>query len=79
MNRIISDTAEYGCYLFNNSCIPLLTDFMTRVEKNHIGSKNSASYDKKELDIYDSSTKNHSIEKICKILRNNMKNMKKLA
>ena len=79
MNRIISDTAEYGCYLFNNSCIPLLTDFMTRVEKNHIGSKNQASYDKKELDIYDSSTKNHSIEKIGKILRNNMKNMKKLA
>ena len=79
MNRIISDTAEYGCYLFNNSCIPLLTDFMTRVEKNHIGSKNSALYDKKELDIYDSSTKNHSIEKIGKILRNNMKNMKKLA
>ena len=79
MNRIISDTAEYGCYLFNNSCIPLLTDFMTRVEKNHIGSKNQDSYDKKELDIYDSSTKNHSIEKIGKILRNNMKNMKKLA
>ena len=79
MNRIISDTAEYGCYLFNNSCIPLLTDFMTRVEKNQIGSKNSTSYDKKELDIYDSSTKNHSIEKIGKILRNNMKNMKKLA
>ena len=79
MNRIISDTAEYGCYLFNNSCIPLLTEFMTRVEKNHIGSKNQASYDKKELDIYDSSTKNHSIEKIGKILRNNMKNMKKLA
>ena len=79
MNRIISDTAEYGCHLFNNSCIPLLTDFMTRVEKNHIRSKNQDSYDKKELDIYDSSTKNHSIEKIGKILRNNMKNMKKLA
>ena len=79
MNRIISDTAEYGCYLFNNSCIPLLTEFMTVIEKIHIGSKNSAPYDKKELDLYDNSTKNHSIEKIGKILRNNMKNMKKLT
>ena len=79
MNRIISDTAEYGCYLFNNSCIPLLTEFMRGIENIHIGSKNSAPCDKKELDIYDRSTKNHPIEKIGKILRNNMKNMKKLA
>ena len=79
MNRIISDTAEYGCYLFNNSCIPLLTEFMRGIENIHIGSKNSAPCDKKELDLYDRSTKNHPIEKIGKILRNNMKNMKKLA
>ena len=24
MNSIISDTAEYGCYLFNNEAIPLI-------------------------------------------------------
>lgn len=24
MNRVISDTAEYGCYLFANACVPLL-------------------------------------------------------
>ena len=79
MNRIISDTAEYGCYLFNNSCIPLLTEFMREIENNHIGSKNSAPCDKKELDLYDRSTKNHPIEKIGKVLRSNMKNMKKLT
>ncbi|MFZ3273417.1 MAG: ketol-acid reductoisomerase, partial [Lutibacter sp.] len=28
MNRIISDTAEYGCYLFDHACKPLLADFM---------------------------------------------------
>ena len=28
MNRVISDTAEYGCYLFNHACKPLLKDFM---------------------------------------------------
>ena len=79
MNRIISDTAEYGCYLFNNSCIPLLTEFMRGIENIHIGSKNSAPCDKEELSMYDTSTMNHPIEKIGKILRNNMKNMKKLA
>ena len=79
MNRIISDTAEYGCYLFNNSCIPLLNNFMRGIEKIHIGSKHTGEYDKKELEQYDKTTKNHSIEKIGKILRNNMKNMKKLA
>ena len=79
MNRIISDTAEYGCYLFNNSCIPLLDDFMKGVEKTHIGSKYVSEYDKKELELFDKKTNNHSIEKIGKTLRNNMKNMKKLA
>jgi ketol-acid reductoisomerase len=28
MNRVISDTAEYGCYLFDQACKPLLGDFM---------------------------------------------------
>ena len=27
MNKVISDTAEYGCYLFDNACRPLLKDF----------------------------------------------------
>ena len=30
MNRTISDTAEYGCYLFDHACKPLLADFMTK-------------------------------------------------
>ncbi len=28
MNRVISDTAEYGCYLFDHACKPLLSGFM---------------------------------------------------
>jgi ketol-acid reductoisomerase len=36
MNRIISDTAEYGCYLFDHACKPLLTDFMKTIETNVI-------------------------------------------
>ena len=37
MNRVISDTAEYGCYLFDHACKPLLTDFMKTVSTNVIG------------------------------------------
>ncbi len=79
MNRIISDTAEYGCYLFNHSCLPLLTEFMKKIDKSHIGMINNV----KEIDMinlnkYDSVTANHPIEITGMILRKNMSNMKKL-
>ncbi|MCF6313871.1 MAG: ketol-acid reductoisomerase [Verrucomicrobiales bacterium] len=37
MNAVISDTAEYGCYLFNHACVPLLEDFMSKVDTSVIG------------------------------------------
>ncbi len=37
MNRVISDTAEYGCYLFDHACRPLLKDFMAKIDTNVIG------------------------------------------
>ena len=37
MNVVISDTAEYGCYLFNHAAIPLLQDFMKTVNTDVIG------------------------------------------
>lgn len=37
MNRVISDTAEYGCYLFDHACQPLLADFMKKIDTNVIG------------------------------------------
>jgi ketol-acid reductoisomerase len=36
MNRVISDTAEYGCYLFDHACKPLLGDFMKKIEQVRI-------------------------------------------
>ena len=39
MNRTISDTAEYGCYLFDHACKPLLADFMKTIDTNVIGKK----------------------------------------
>ncbi len=38
MNRVISDTAEYGCYLFDHAAKPLLDDFMKSIDKDVIGS-----------------------------------------
>ena len=37
MNVVISDTAEYGCYLFNHAAFPLLQDFMKKVDVDVIG------------------------------------------
>jgi ketol-acid reductoisomerase len=37
MNVVISDTAEYGCYLFTQSAIPLLVDFMKKIDSDVIG------------------------------------------
>jgi ketol-acid reductoisomerase len=37
MNRVISDTAEYGCYLFDHACKPLLAGFMEKIETDTIG------------------------------------------
>jgi len=45
MNRIISDTAEYGCYLFDHACKPLLADFMKTVDTNIIGKNYNAEMD----------------------------------
>ncbi len=79
MNRIISDTAEYGCYLFNNKCVPLLEDFISNVDKQHLGGElDGTEIDKVLLNKYDLKTKNHRIEKIGITLRKNMSSMKKL-
>ena len=79
MNRIISDTAEYGCYLFNQSCLPLLSDFMKKITKSHIGTiDDEKTYDKELLNKFDNDSKNHSIELIGMTLRKNMSSMKKL-
>ena len=80
MNRIISDTAEYGCYLFNHKCLPLLDDFMKDIDRGFIGEpiRDDYSFDFQELKKYDEYTTKHPIEKIGKLLRKDMSNMKKL-
>ena len=80
MNRIISDTAEYGCYLFDHACKPLLGDFFKNVNKNLIGEKFTEpnQIDNKELIKINKLIRNHPIEKVGKKLRKSMINMKNI-
>ncbi len=78
MNRVISDTAEYGCYLFDHAAKPLLVDFMKTVKTDIIGkpfSKSNA-VDNVDLIAVNDAIRNHPIEKIGKELRGAMKAMK---
>jgi ketol-acid reductoisomerase len=78
MNRIISDTAEYGCYLFDHACQPLLSDFMSKIETTVIGiSYPNEAIDHQELLKINTLIRNHPIEKVGSELRNAMSNMSK--
>jgi ketol-acid reductoisomerase len=78
MNRVISDTAEYGCYLFDHACKPLLTDFMKTVDTNVIGKSFSKTNAVDNLDLIsvNDAIRNHKIEAVGQRLRNAMTAMK---
>ena len=79
MNRIISDTAEYGCYLFDHACKPLLVDFMKTVKTDVIGlaySSETNAVDNATLISVNQSIRSHSIESIGSTLRQAMTDMK---
>jgi ketol-acid reductoisomerase len=80
MNRVISDTAEYGCYLFDHACKPLLANFMTNIETRLIGKQFSIDnqVDNKKLIAVNQALRNHPIEKIGATLRTSMSAMQKL-
>ncbi len=81
MNRIISDTAEYGCYLFDHACKPLLKDFMKTVDTDVIGKPfaTSNAVDNKLLIEVNLSIRNHPIEEVGAWLRESMTEMKKIG
>ena len=78
MNRVISDTAEYGCYLFDHACKPLLADFMKTVDTSVIGKSFSTKtgVDNIELIKVNDAIRNHPIETVGKRLRAAMTAMK---
>ncbi|MFK7049817.1 ketol-acid reductoisomerase [Flavobacterium columnare] len=80
MNRVISDTAEYGCYLFDHACKPLLANFMKKVNLNLIGqnynNKTNKEVDNFELVTVNKAIRSHSIEICGAQLRSAMTEMK---
>jgi ketol-acid reductoisomerase len=81
MNRIISDTAEYGCYLFDHACKPLLKDFFKTIESKHIGKPflHSKQIDNTELIKVNEIIRSHPVELIGKKLRTSMTSMKTIV
>lgn len=82
MNRIISDTAEYGCYLFDHACKPLLADFMKKIDTDVIGKKygegKDNGVDNKELIDINEAIRFHAIELVGYDLRESMTAMTKI-
>ena len=80
MNVVISDTAEYGCYLFDQACRPLLADFMANVETDIIGRGLGAdtTVDNQELIRVNAAIRAHPVEVVGRTLRGYMSAMKRI-
>ncbi|WJV53717.1 ketol-acid reductoisomerase [Pectobacteriaceae bacterium CE90] len=81
MNVVISDTAEYGNYLFANAAVPLLKEkFMGSLQPGDIGRSVAATnVDNAQLRDVNEAIRNHPIETIGKKLRGYMTDMKRVA
>ena len=82
MNRIISDTAEYGCYLFDHAAKPMLSNFMKNINTEVIGSglKNEDSgVDNKQLIDINEIIRYHPVEMVGYELRASMTAMTKIV
>jgi ketol-acid reductoisomerase len=82
MNKVISDTAEYGCYLFANACIPLIGKYVEKADSTLVGNafnKSGCNFvDNKELIEINQNIRNHPVEKVGAVLRAFMTDMKKI-
>merc|ERR1712217_473757 len=82
MNKVISDTAEYGCYLYTQACHPLLKDFMSRVDTSVIGTKyNRGDNGVDNMALLEANERiaSHPVEVIGRELRGHMTAMKKIS
>jgi len=80
MNRVISDTAEYGCYLFDHAARPMLADFMKKVDLSVVGNNynegKDGSVDNKTIIEVNRQIRQHPIEHVGAVLRQAMQQMK---
>lgn len=83
MNRVISDTAEYGCYLFDHACKPLLADFMKGIETDvigkHFGEGKDNGVDNAKLITVNKALREHPVEVVGARLRASMTAMKPIV
>jgi ketol-acid reductoisomerase len=83
MNRVISDTAEYGCYLFDHACKPLLNDFMKGLDTDVIGTNFSGDIDNDvdnaQLIAINKALRTHPVEIVGTRLRESMTAMKPIV
>lgn len=81
MNVVISDTAEYGNYLFANAAVPLLKGkFMDSLQTGDLGkSVAGTAVDNAQLRDVNEAIRNHPIEAVGHKLRGYMTDMKRIA
>lgn len=83
MNRVISDTAEYGCYLFDHACKPLLANFMKSIETDVIGKAfgegKDNGVDNAKLIKVNQALREHPVEVVGSRLRASMTAMKPIV
>jgi len=83
MNSVISDTAEYGCYLYDQECRPLLKHFMSTVDIDVIGTKYNKlgenGVDNRQLNAVNEEIRSHPVEVVGKELRGYMTDMEKIS
>jgi len=81
MNVVISDTAEYGCYLFAHKAVPLLENFMEAIDGEAIGKgldTRNTGVDNLRLIQVNDAIRTTSVEVVGKKLRTYMRSMKSI-
>lgn len=82
MNVVISDTAEYGCYLFNHAAVPLLRDYVNAMSPEYLGAglkDGSNSVDNLQLIAINAAIRHTAVEYIGAELRGYMTDMKSIV
>lgn len=81
MNVVISDTAEYGCYLFNHAAVPLLRDYVNNLSSEVLGKgliNADTGVDNQALIAINKSIRNMPVEIVGAKLRGYMTEMKEI-
>ena len=82
MNVVISDTAEYGNYLFSHAAVPLLSDFVSKLSLEDLGeglASQSNGVDNVRLIEVNEAIRSHGVEVVGKELRGYMTDMKRIV